>query len=76
MTTPTIIRFPELLDRVPFSKMHIGRLERAGQFPRRIQLGPNSVGWIESEISDWITARIAERDLNENADDGAEDEAA
>jgi len=42
--------------------MHIWRLERDGQFPKRIQLGPMAVGWLESEVNDWIKERIAERD--------------
>jgi prophage regulatory protein len=31
------------------------RLERLGQFPRRRQIGANSVGWLRSEIAEWIT---------------------
>lgn len=27
-------------------------------FPRAIQLGPNSVGWLESEVEDWIRQRV------------------
>ena len=32
-----------------------------GRFPRSIPLGPRSVGWIESEITDWIRSRVAAR---------------
>ena len=35
---------------------------RAGTFPRPIPLGPQSRGWLETEINDWIMARVAERD--------------
>jgi prophage regulatory protein len=42
--------------------MHIWRLEKVGRFPRRVKLGPNSVGWVSTEIDAWIEARIAERD--------------
>ena len=27
-------------------------------FPKPVQLGPRAVGWIESEVSAWITERI------------------
>ena len=37
------------------------RDERAGKYPRRVRLGPNAVGWLESEIFDWLTARANER---------------
>ena len=49
-------------ERVLYSYAHIARLEKAGKFPKRVQLGPCRVGWVESEIEDWIKARIAERD--------------
>ena len=29
-------------------------------FPKSISLGFNSVGWIESEVDDWINGRIRE----------------
>jgi prophage regulatory protein len=47
---------------VLYSPQHIDRLEREGKFPKRVQLGPNRVGWIEEEVYDWIQQRIAERD--------------
>jgi predicted DNA-binding transcriptional regulator AlpA len=34
---------------------------KAGRFPRQIQLGARAVGWLESEINDYIGARAAER---------------
>ena len=57
-----IIRKPELEQKVGYCAVHIGRLEKAGKFPRRVRLGPQAVGWIESEVDDWIVARAAERD--------------
>ena len=35
------------------------RLEREGKFPARRQISDNAVGWLESEISDWIASREA-----------------
>jgi prophage regulatory protein len=48
---------------VPFSDMHIWRLEKAGQFPKRIKIGAQRVGWSLSEISAWIDARKSQRGL-------------
>ena len=47
--------------------MHLWRLERNGLFPKRVQLGPNAVAWLESEIDEWINARVAERDRQSEA---------
>jgi prophage regulatory protein len=33
-----------------------------GTFPKQISLGERSVGWIKSEILEWIDSRIKERD--------------
>jgi prophage regulatory protein len=32
-----------------------------GKFPKRVPLGENRVGWIESEIVDWINEKAARR---------------
>ena len=57
-----IIRRRELKEKVGYSAAHIDRLEKAGDFPRRVVLGPGAVGWILAEVDGWIRARIAERD--------------
>ncbi|MBK3732902.1 AlpA family phage regulatory protein [Azospirillum brasilense] len=56
-----ILRFKQLRERVPFSRMHIDRLEKAGKFPKRVRIGENSVGWLENEVEAWIAARVATR---------------
>jgi prophage regulatory protein len=43
------------------SRVQAWRLEREGKFPRRIQLGVNSVGWLASEIESWIKGKAAGR---------------
>ena len=30
-----------------------------GTFPKQIQLSERSVGWIESEVQDWLQSRIS-----------------
>jgi len=56
-----IIRKPELLSRIGLSGVTIWRLEKAGLFPKRIQLGGNSVGWFDDEIDQWLSKKAAER---------------
>jgi len=54
-----LLRRPQLRERgVNYSQKHLRHLEAKGLFPRRIQLGPNSVAWIADEIEAWIRARI------------------
>jgi len=35
-----------------------------GTFPKQIRLGVRSVGWLESEILEWISKRVTQRDSN------------
>lgn len=51
----------ELLALVPFTIQHIYRLEKAGKFPRRVQVGEHRVAWVLSEIETYIADRMARR---------------
>jgi prophage regulatory protein len=53
-----VLRRPEVCKKTGLSYPTLYRYEKAGDFPARRQLGPNSVGWIESEIDEWIEARV------------------
>ena len=57
-----ILRRKALIPKVGYSAATIDRLEAAGLFPRRLKLGANSVGWLESEVEAWIKQRVAKRD--------------
>ena len=46
---------------------------RTGRWPKPIELGPRSVGWIDEELEEAIRRRIEERDAKAGA---AQDEAA
>jgi prophage regulatory protein len=61
------LTWPQLADIVPYSRQHVGRLERAGRFPRRVQVGPNRVAWLESEVDEWIRSRARVADLTDPA---------
>ena len=53
----------QVKELVLYSPQHIARLEKAGLFPKRVQLGPNRVGWVESEVLDWLKQRLAQREV-------------
>lgn len=40
------------------SLQHINRLESKGDFPRRRRLGPSRVGWLQSEVNEWMKNRV------------------
>ena len=42
---------------IPYAPQHIAKLEKAGKFPKRIQLSENRVAWSGREIEQWICAR-------------------
>ncbi len=52
----------QLKEMVLYSPQHIARLEAAGIFPLRVRLGNNRVGWVESEVLDWLQERIDARE--------------
>ena len=58
---PRIIGWSELKSIVPYTRQHILRLERAGKFPKRIRVGANRIGWLLSDIEEWIEGRVALR---------------
>jgi prophage regulatory protein len=57
-----ILRLQEVLNRTGLSKSAIYEQIHQGQFPKQIKIAPRTVGWLESEVNDWLTDRIAERD--------------
>jgi prophage regulatory protein len=61
-TTPLgkrVLSQQAVLEKVPISRVTIWRLERAGLFPKRIQLSPNRVGWLEADVDGWLEERKA-----------------
>ena len=56
-----LMRVQELTAMVPYSAQHIRRLENANQFPRRVRIGANRVGWVREEIEEWLSKRIGGR---------------
>jgi prophage regulatory protein len=42
---------------IPYCPAHIARLEAAGKFPKRRQLGACRVAWYADEVEEWIDSR-------------------
>lgn len=60
-TQDRFLRLNEVRHRTGLSTSTIWRLERDGTFPLRVRIGGNSVAWSETEIIDWMNARLADR---------------
>ena len=58
---PKILRRPAVEAITGLSRSTIYQNMQTGEFPKPIRLGAKAVGWIESEIVDWINARTLER---------------
>ncbi|HFH3882474.1 MULTISPECIES: helix-turn-helix transcriptional regulator [Pseudomonas aeruginosa group] len=57
-----IIRLKEVMDLTGLARSTVYKYIAASEFPAPVSLGERCVGWLESEIQDWILARVAERD--------------
>lgn len=51
-----IQRRPIVRERVGLSDSTIDRKERTGEFPTRVKLGSNSIGWYADEIDDYLNS--------------------
>tara|TARA_R100001143_G_C3332269_1_gene120062 strand:- start:279 stop:509 length:231 start_codon:yes stop_codon:yes gene_type:complete len=58
-----IIRLKEVIDSTGLARSTIYKYIAEGTFPKPVSLGDRCVGWVDSEVHDWILARIEERDL-------------
>ncbi len=58
-TTYQFLREPKVAAMTGLSKSTRWRLEKEGKFPKRRQLSARSIGWLSSEIEDWVQTRSA-----------------
>lgn len=63
----SILRRKQVQARTGLSRSTIYLYVKDGAFPKPIALGPRAVGWIESEVSEWIAARMKSARGNANS---------
>ena len=56
----TILRLPQVKARTGLSRSTIYLRMSEGKFPKHISLGSRAVGWLKTEVSDWMEQRILE----------------
>ena len=55
---PAFLRRKQVETRTGLSRSTIYQYIKDGAFPKPVPLGPRAVGWLESEVSDWIGERV------------------
>ena len=53
-----ILRRKHVEVRTELSRSSIYQYIKEGAFPKPVPLGPRAVGWLESEVNDWIATRV------------------
>lgn len=53
-----VLRLKEVCKVTGLGRSFIYQLQAEKQFPRSIKIGVRAVGWIESEVREWIDARV------------------
>jgi prophage regulatory protein len=53
-----ILRLKDVVRMVGLSRSTVWNLDREGKFPKHRKLGPRSVGWVDTEIHEWIAGRF------------------
>jgi prophage regulatory protein len=52
------LRLRQVSQLTGLSRSMIYQMQAEGRFPQRIKLGERAVGWLESEVRDWLATRI------------------
>jgi prophage regulatory protein len=59
---PTFLHYPDIKSiGIKYSDASLRRLEAAGQFPKRIRIGPRRIAWRKADIDQYIAACVAGR---------------
>ncbi len=58
---PVILRLPQTIEKTKLSRSTIYLLESRGEFPKKIKLSPRTMGFLESEVDQWLADKAANR---------------
>ena len=67
----TILRLPAVKNRTGLSRSTIYSRISQDKFPKPISLGSRAVGWVESEIEEWLSQRIDASRGKDSSDTGS-----
>jgi prophage regulatory protein len=59
MKTPqiSVFRVAQVVARTGYSRPSIYRLMACQEFPRSVRLGAQAIGWLSTDIDEWIASR-------------------
>ena len=52
------LRLRQVTQLTGLGRSMIYQMQAEGRFPQRIKLGQRAVGWLESEVRDWLATRV------------------
>lgn len=52
-----LLRLEEVIEITGLSRASIYRYEACGRFPKRRQVGPNAVRWLDEDLIEWMKSR-------------------
>jgi prophage regulatory protein len=58
MTAQSIVRLPQVKQRTGLSRSTIYALIKSGHFKAPISLGARAVGWLDSDVDEFIAERV------------------
>ena len=61
MQSNNIIRLPKTIQKTGLSRSTIYALVTRGEFPQQIKLSPRTMGFLESEVDQWLADKAANR---------------
>ena len=59
VTNERLLRWPEVKQRIGYSRSQIHLLIKQGSFPAPVKLGARASAWLQSSINEWISGRVA-----------------
>ena len=68
--TDSFLRLPKVKQLTGFGRSQIYHLIKQGKFPKQIHIGPKSVAWLDSEVSEWMKERIRLSRKNDTPGEG------
>ncbi len=56
-----IIKLKEVMSMTGLGRSTLYKLQAEGLFPQSVEISERAVGWVMSEVQDWIQSRIDSR---------------